>query len=56
MKKILIFSTFILVASIGVAKELQAIGTDQDCQPCESCREKCCMTKNGTVFYGKISN
>lgn len=55
MKKFLLLGAFFLFASIGIAKELQTIEAGTECpMGCETNSQKCCSTKGGSVYYGKL--
>lgn len=54
MKKFLILGAFLLIATVGIAKELQTISDSKECPSgCDGSAGACCKTKNGSIFYGK---
>lgn len=55
MKKFLILGAFLLVATVGIAKELQTISDGTECpMGCETASSSCCKTKGGSTYYGKL--
>lgn len=55
MKKLLLLGAFFLVATVGIAAELQSISDGTECpMGCETNSQKCCSTKGGSTYYGKL--
>lgn len=55
MKKFLLLGAFLLVATVGIAQELQIISDGAECPTgCETASTVCCKTKGGSTYYGKL--
>lgn len=61
MKKILILGSFLLVATVSIASQTEllinsdTISAGTECpMGCETASPKCCSTKGGSAYYGKL--
>lgn len=58
MKKLLIFGGLLLVTGVSLATETLTIiapSTGVECpNGCETSASKCCTTKGGSTYYGKL--